>query len=453
MKRMNRRQFLISAGMTASAFAIAACQPAAPAAPAGDATAMPETTAESAPDGTKTELRVVSGQDVTELEVRTQIGKMFQEVRPDVSIQIDIISGARPDSQLTMIAGGNPPDILYLNDWFQYTFAHKGLLLDLNDFIQKDNYDFAPFMTEAVEANQYKGKMVAMPFEVSVSGVVYNKKLFDEANVPYPTADVNDKSWNWESLIETSKKLTDESKNQYGMAMDAWMIPNWLLCYDQRYISNNKEITTETKAVINSEATAKVYQYWLSLREDHKVSPTAAQSQEVSGFDRFMSGKVAMYCYGRWLNTFRTITDFEWDVTPLPAPTDGHPASVLYILNYGIYSESKKKDLAWEFLKFLETEKPQVANVQTGMAVAVLNSVNSSPDFLNNAPPENNKVYADVLPYAKLWDNNESGFMTYADQVLGQLTSGERTDIEGVLKEASDGIDRALDEWRSENLS
>jgi len=90
--------------------------------------------------------------------------------------------------------------------------------------------------------------------------------------------------------------------------------------------------------------------------------------------------------------------------------------------------------------------------VLTGMAVAVLESVNTSPEFLENAPPEHNKVYTDTLPFAKLWDNNEAGFMSYADQVLGQLVSGERKDVEGVLKEAGEGIDKALDEWRAENL-
>jgi len=293
--------------------------------------------------------------------------------------------------------------------------------------------------------------MVAMPFEVSVIGVCYNKKLFDEAKVPYPTADVNDKSWNWDTLVETAKALTDPSKNQFGFSMDSWMIPNLMLCYDQRYLSNNKEITADTKATINSEKTAIAHKYWIDMHAVHQVAPTAAMEQQITGFDRFMSGKVAMYPYGRWLNTFRTIKDFEWDVAPMPAPVDGHPASVLYILNYGIYSKSKNADLAWEFLKFINTEKPQVTNVQSGMAVAVLEKVNSSPDFLNNAPPKQNKVYADVLPYAKLWDNNEANYMQYANQVLAQLYSGERTDIEGVLKEAADGIDRALNEWRAEN--
>ncbi|GIK72815.1 MAG: ABC transporter substrate-binding protein [Chloroflexota bacterium] len=442
---LSRRSFLqmIAASAATGAFLVA-CQP-----------ASPGTVSESGgvvPTAAKTDLRIVSGQDITEIEVRKQIGQMYELVNPNVNIEIDVISGARSDSQLTMIAGGNPPDILYLNDFFQYAFAHKGLLLELDGYIERDSFDFTPYLPEAVEANRYKGKMIAMPFEVSVAGVVYNKNLFDEAGVPYPTADVTDTSWNWDSMVEVAKALTDESKNQYGFSMDSWMIPNWLLCYDQRYISNNKEITEETHAVINAEPTAKVLQYWLDLRNVHKVSPTAAMSQEISGFDRFMSGKVAMYTYGRWLNTFRTIQDFEWDVAPMPAPKDGHFASQMYILNYGIYANSQKADLAWDVLKFLTTKEPQTANVLTGMAIAVLEEVNRSPEFLNNAPPANNKVYADTLPYAALWDNNESGFMVYANQVLGQLYSGERTDIDAVLQEASDGIDRALDEWRADNL-
>lgn len=451
-KIVSRRDFLKMAAVTTAGSVLAACAPASQSgANATKSAAGEPTVSANVPAKGKTELRVVSGQDVTEIEVRTKIGKMFEQVRDDVSVQMDVVSGERSESQLKMIAGGNPPDVLYLNDYFQYAFAKKNLLLDVSPYITKDSFDFGPYVKEAVEANRYNGKMTAMPFEVSVTGVVYNKKLFDAAKVPYPTSDVNDKNWNWDTLVDTAKKLTDETKNQYGFAMDSWMIPNWLLSYDQRYLSNNKQITADTKAVINTEKSAKVFKYWLDLRDVHKVSPSAAMSQEVSGFDRFMSGKVAMYAYGRWLNTFRTIKDFEWDVTPIAPPPDGHPASVLYILNYGIYAKSQKADLAWEFLKFINTEKPQVTNVQTGMAVAALEKVNSSPDFLNNAPPQHNEVYAGMMPYAKLWDSNESSYMTYADQVLGQMYSGTRKDVEGVLKEASDGIDKALNEWRSEN--
>jgi multiple sugar transport system substrate-binding protein len=449
-KYFNRRNFLKLAAFSVAGTVLASCAPATPPAtqaPANQATVV----SKPAANGQKTTLRVVSGNDVTEIEIRTQVAKMFGIVRPDVDVQMDIVSGDRAQSQLTMIAGGSPPDVLYLNDYFQYTFASKGLLVDLNPYIAKDKFDWSPYLKEAVDANVYKTQMTGMPFEVATIGVVYNKKLFDDAKLPYPTADVSDTSWNWDALIEVAGKLTDTTKNQYGFAMDSWMIPNWVESYDQRYLSNNKEITADTHSVINNPKTVEAFQFWVDLAEKYKVSPSAALSQEIAGFDRFMSGKVAMYPYGRWLNTFRQIRDFEWDVTPLPAPKDGHQASVLYNLNYGIYSKSKQMDLSWEFLKFILTEPPQTVNVLAGMAVSAMTSVNNSSDFLNNAPPAHNKVYADYMAVAKLWDSNEIDYMQYANQTLSDLFSGKRTDVAGVLKDASDGIDRALNEYRTQN--
>jgi multiple sugar transport system substrate-binding protein len=449
-KPVSRRDFLKISVLSSAGVLLASCAPAATTAPVAPTKAA-DTPAAQPASKDKSVLRVVSGQDITEITIRTQVAKMYEVYNPKVSVQMDIVSGDRAQSQLTMIAGGNPPDILYLNDFFQYAFASKGLLTDLNPYIAKDKFDFTPYLKEAVEANVYKQQMTAMPFEVADMGLVYNKKLFDEAKVPYPTADLKDPNWNWESMIETAKKLTDESKNQFGIAIDSWMIPNWLLCYDQRYLSNNKEITADTKSVMNTENTVKVNQMWLDLMNVHKVSPSAAMSQEIGGFDRFMSGKVAMYSYGRWLNTFRQIRDFEWDVAPLPAFKGTHPGAVMYILNYGIYSKSNNKDVGWDFLKFINTEQPQVVNVMSGMAVAALNQVNSMPEFLNNAPPANNVVYADTMPYAKLWDSNEIDYMKYANQTLGQLYGGQRSDTAAVIKEASDGIDKALNEYRAQN--
>ncbi|MBZ0300123.1 MAG: twin-arginine translocation signal domain-containing protein, partial [Anaerolineae bacterium] len=57
----------------------------------------------AAPRQQKTTLRVVSGQDVTEIEVREQIAKMYQEINPDVEIEIMLITGTRDESQTIMM--------------------------------------------------------------------------------------------------------------------------------------------------------------------------------------------------------------------------------------------------------------------------------------------------------------------------------------------------------------
>jgi len=405
----------------------------------------------AAPGQQTTTLRVVSGQDITEIEVREAIAKMYQEVNPNVEIEIMLITGSRDESQTVMLAGGNPPDVLYLNPWFQYIFAQKGVLLPLDAYIEADNYTFDGISPVAVEACRYNEQMLSMPFEVSPAGFVFNKNLFDAAGVPYPPMDWQAEDWTWDNLIETATKLTNEEERQFGVHFENWMYPTLLYQHGAQVYSNIKQITADTRCVIDSPEAAQAFQLLRDLRETYKVAPSSTAVQELGGFDRFMSGKVAMFSYGRWLNTFRTITDFEWDVAPFPHVKDRDPACTLYMLNYSIYSGSPNADIAWDFLKFLLTQSPQEANVATGMAVAALESVNSSPAFLDSMPPEHNIVYSDALKWAHPEPILDANFDSVLNPHLDAIFNNTTDDIPGTLAQAAADVNAALDQWRADN--
>lgn len=60
----------------------------------------------------------------------------------------------------------------------------------------------------------YQGKTYAVPEELDIMGLAYNKDLFDEAGVN-PTAD-----WNWDNLLDAATKLTrttDDGRQTYGV--------------------------------------------------------------------------------------------------------------------------------------------------------------------------------------------------------------------------------------------
>jgi multiple sugar transport system substrate-binding protein len=398
----------------------------------------------------KITLRVVSGQDATEIEVREQIATMFQEVAPNVDVEIMLITGARDESQTVMIAGGNPPDVLYFNEWFQYPFMQKGVTLPLDSYVERDGFTFENVLPVSIELNRYKGQLMAMPFEVSPLTIVYNKKLFDDAGVPYPPTAWDDPDWTWDKLIEIATQLTDSSTGQFGFSMENWMYYSLLAQYGGHVLSNTIEITPETKCIINSPESAQAFQLMVDLRDKYGVSPSAASAQELGGFDRFMSGKVAMYCYGRWLNVFRTITDFEWDTAPLPHVAGGQPATQLFTLNYALYANTPNPDVGWEFLKFLLTNGPQAANVATGMAVAAYEPINDTPEFLNNAPPEHNSVYAEALAYATPSENLDVPFGAELNAALDRIFTGA-VPVEQGLQEAADAVNAVFDTWRLEN--
>lgn len=440
-RTISRRDFLRWSAATGVTAAIAATTP---------AFAIGNKARPSYQTGDKVTLHVVSGQDATEIDVRKKIAEMYHEVNSNVDIQIDLITGARDESQTVMIAGGNPPDVLYFNEWFQYPFFQKGVALPLDSYVTRDKFSFDDILPAAVELNRYKGQLLAMPFEVSPLTIVYNKKLFDDAGVDYPPTKWDDPAWTWEKLVEIATKLTDASKGQYGFSMENWMYPSLLLQNGAKVLSNTKEIQADTKCIINSPEAAKAFQLMVDLQGKYAVSPSAASAQELGGFDRFMSGKVAMYCYGRWLNVFRTITDFQWDTAPLPHVDGGKPATQLFTLNYSLYVKTPNPDIGWDFLKFLVTQGPQGADVASGMAVAVYKPTNDSPDFTTSTPPEHNDVYKEALAYATPSDNLDVPFTNELNAALDRIWTGA-VPVEQGLQEGADAVNAVFDAWRLEN--
>ena len=57
------------------------------------------------------------------------------------------------------------------------------------------------------------GKIVGIPALVDNLALVYNKKLFDQAHVAYPTP-----NWTWDDITAAAKKLTNPATKQFGWA-------------------------------------------------------------------------------------------------------------------------------------------------------------------------------------------------------------------------------------------
>ena len=91
---------------------------------------------------------------------------------------------------LTAIRGGSIPDITYLYGTWAAKLAQAPKVVDLAPLIKADpsvNWnDFWPAERQAVQVGD---KIVGMPALVDNLALVYNKKLFDQAGLAYPTAD------------------------------------------------------------------------------------------------------------------------------------------------------------------------------------------------------------------------------------------------------------------------
>ena len=113
--------------------------------------------------------------------------------------------------------GGEMPDVFWMHsDQISSYAQYDDILLNLSDKIENsDKIDLANYPENLVSIYQNeKGDQLAVPKDIDTCAVWYNKKMFDEAGIEYPTVD-----WTWDDFREIAKKLTNPEKNQYGTAI------------------------------------------------------------------------------------------------------------------------------------------------------------------------------------------------------------------------------------------
>lgn len=122
----------------------------------------------------------------------------FNEQYPDVKVTLEPSSWDEYWTKLEAGAtGGSIADVFWMNGPNIMKYADGDVLMDISDRIKEDNIDTGKYPEALVELYNVDGKQYAIPKDFDTIGVWYNKKIFDEAGVPYPTDD-----WTWDDMAD-----------------------------------------------------------------------------------------------------------------------------------------------------------------------------------------------------------------------------------------------------------
>lgn len=280
------------------------------------------------------------------------------------------------DSYWTLLesgaSGGTLPDIFWMHSDYAQIYMENDMLLDLTDYIAADGVDLGMYYPDITAIYQSGGKTYALPKDHDTIALLYNKALFDQAGVEYPTD-----NWTYEDMYEAAKAITEATGDDtYGYALntsndqDGWY--NYIYSYGANVVNTEK---TDT-AIDSAEAKAAM--------EMVRKMLTVAVPQSVvaeSGTDSlFQSGKVAMITQGSWMiNSFYTAensADYAWAMIPY-ADVNGdgqcqpEERSTQYNgLGWAADAKTKNPDAAWSLIKYLCSEEAQVKQAELGVTMA-----------------------------------------------------------------------------------
>ena len=354
-------------------------------------------------------------------------------------LEISKIQGGSQGDQVlqTKFATDDLPDIIqvYKPQWVESYANGLDKLVDLTGLESISEYD-----KKALDGTfQYNGKLYAVPIDsVVLSGVFYNKKVFEKAGVEIPQT--------WDEFLAVCEKVKAQGVTPvYYSGKDAWSVQPPTI---SGLINDAAEMGTDSFGLMEQINTNKLkykdctnfvgsVQRTKDLLDLGYVNETYLSDTVDNAHQVLANGQCAMYINGTWCadNINKKFPDKIDDIGAFALPT---PDGENYINMFTPYSlalttNCKDAELGKKALNFIASKKAQqiYADAQPGV-------------YLNkNVTSTIPKATADLK---KIMDSGKS--MTDWEEInkysYGNLSEPLLNYYTGMLKEASE-VAQALD--------
>lgn len=322
------------------------------------------------------------------------IADKFEEENPGIKVEIELTPYKDYFTNLeTSATGGSAPDVFWMNAPHVTEYARGGMLLSLDDKIESsETVSKEDFPESLINLYTIDDTWYGMPKGFDTVAVWYNKEIFDNAGVAYPTDD-----WTWDDFVSIAEQLTDAEKGIYGAAVQLDEQAGW---YNTIGLFGGHVISDDRKSSgFDDPNTIAGIQCWKDLI-DKGVSPSYAQITDTSSNTMFESGTLAMQWNGSWaVSEYMGIDEIKdkIDVVSVPSVNDAK-SCVIHGLGNVIFSQSEHPEEAWKFVEYLGGQESQTMQAEAGIDISARKDCTDI--WVKSHPEYNLQVYMDAADYA-----------------------------------------------------
>ena len=363
----------------------------------------------------------------TQEETLAQMYEAFHEEYPNITVEIETIGYDDYFTQMqTRVAGGTAPDCFELNIENFAAYANKGVLADLTGM------DVSGYDGTALQAFQVDGKQYGVPGNFSNVVLIYNKDLFDQAGLEYPTND-----WTWDDALAAAEAIRALDENTFGIYQPLTFNEFFKVAAQYGGSILNEDKTAFT---INSEANVKAAEMMINKVTETNVQPSDEQMGGMGDWDWFQSGRLGMIPTGIWaFSTFAEGCDFAWDICVEPGAEQKatHFFSNALVVN----AKSELKEAAACWINWLaSSDTAAQMRIDAGWDLPAISNEEVLSSYLEITPPENRQAVFDSLEYLEVAPIIED-YAMMSDIITEKLSLA----VSGKLT-----VQEALDEAQSE---
>jgi multiple sugar transport system substrate-binding protein len=390
------------------------------------------------------QVSITIGIPLPSLDMPSPLLQQFEQSHPNIHVNtIETTWGDWPAKLQALNTAGQTPTVFMYDGGTVQGYGAEGLALNLKNFIKSSHLNQSEYI-DLNYSQDSKGDIWGVPQGYQPVALAYNKTLFDQAGVSYPTD-----QWSWSAMINAATKLHQQT-HTCGLITDHDITAGWLpFMWANGGVPFNQNVT---KADFTSPLVEKGVQQWESLVQAgvicNESTIQANQNNLTTVFGKGMGAMMLMQ-YGQVGGVLKNFPSLNWDVTALPR---GVVNEIPNIANpWVIYKHATpaQQRAGWTFLQWWLSPKTQDEYAADGLAIPALRSAGnylpSTPAHLKQAFVTAPAQYGHTMYETSKWGDWEA----VAEPIFLQIFEGQvgvkpglqqvNTAVNGVLNGSSQG--------------
>lgn len=379
-------------------------------------------------------------------EVLTPVLQQFTQ-QTGIKVNLEVIGWNDLQTRIqTAITSNSGPDVLNIGNTWAASLQATGAFMPYDDAAMQAIGGKDKFVKTAFDTGGAPGKdPTSVPYLGLAYGLYYNKQMFKDAGLNPPTT--------WEEMVAAAKKLTDPAKGTYGFSLAAGSYTeNVHFAFINGAQNGGQWFDSAGKPTFTGDANVQgILRYLNLMQQDKVVNPSNAQYDNgTKSVNDFAAKKVAMVLnQNNADNSIQSngMKSDEYGVVPFPAPAGGQKvASHVAGINLSVFKNTKNKDAALQFVKFMTSADTQKTLGKPFSSLPVLTG--QTPVFTDNA--DEAKTFSDIyntqskpLPLVPGEDQFESTVGKAMNTMFGKIATGGTVtadDVKAALKDAQDQV-------------
>ena len=290
---------------------------------------------------------------------------LFNAKFPNIKVEVEPQNSGWPAKHTAAWVAGTGPDLTGHCCDNGPGWARQGMFLNLDSYIKRDSKviplnDYVEWLLKLFASPPDKGQW-ALPMYTGTIALFYNKALFQKKGLPFP----ND-TWDWNKYREVSRQVADVPNNVWGRREIGAGAQYKRLHQNGATMVDPKD---DTKSTFASEKALAAFTFERdAIYKDNSVAQLGGPKEpevfksltgQHGGHAAIRNGHVAMWEGGSFtiVQYIRFVeNEVDWDIAPIPRGPAGR-ATLATGDGWSIWSGTKHKDAAWEFLKYLQSEE------------------------------------------------------------------------------------------------